>query len=126
MTSEALAGCLHTNAVVVRRIMAGLREAGFVVSERGHGGGWVLARDLASVTLLDVQMAIGDVGDEASTAPPACLVERAVQAALDSSLREASELLNRRLAEVTLADLAKDFHAGMLAHKAQHAHHIHH
>ncbi len=28
--------------------MAGLREAGFVVSERGHGGGWVLARDPAS------------------------------------------------------------------------------
>lgn len=43
MTSEELAACLHTNPVVVRRTMAGLREAGLVTSGRGHGGGGRLA-----------------------------------------------------------------------------------
>jgi DNA-binding IscR family transcriptional regulator len=40
LTSEALAGAMKTNPVVLRRLMAGLRDAGFVTSEKGHGGGW--------------------------------------------------------------------------------------
>ncbi|MDQ2736900.1 MAG: Rrf2 family transcriptional regulator, partial [Pseudomonadota bacterium] len=54
VTSEALAKAMQTNPVVIRRIMAGLREAGFVHSEKGHGGGWKIVRDLASITLRDV------------------------------------------------------------------------
>ena len=44
MTSAELAICMTTNAVVVRRTMAGLREAGLVRSEKGHGGGWEIAQ----------------------------------------------------------------------------------
>ena len=109
MTSDVLAACLHTHAVVVRRTLAGLREAGFVVSEKGHGGGWVLARDLASVTLLDVHLALGNAVSDAEPADAACLVERAVQRKLADSLQEAEALLMRRLGEVTLADIATDF-----------------
>ena len=129
MTSEELAQCLHTHAVVVRRTMAGLRDAGFVVSERGHGGGWVLTRDLASVTLLDVHMAVDEPPPDAALVTPVvpeCLVEQAVLKALDASLRQAADLLTKRLGQVTLADLARDFHAGMANHanhqkKADHA-----
>jgi len=39
MTSEVLARVLNTNPVVVRRLMGGLREHGYVHSEKGHGGG---------------------------------------------------------------------------------------
>jgi DNA-binding IscR family transcriptional regulator len=38
ITSAQAAQMLHTNPVVVRRTMAGLREAGFVRSEKGHAG----------------------------------------------------------------------------------------
>ena len=129
MTSEELAACLRTHPVVVRRTMAGLREAGFVVSERGHGGGWVLARDLASVTLLDVQMAVGDADGaaaEGETGPHAdgCVIEQSVQRALAGSLREAEALLAKRLGEVTLAHLSADFNRAMAAHSA-HAGHPH-
>ena len=51
--SEKLALAMQTNAVVVRRVMAGLRDAGLVSSSKGHGGGWVLARDPAQVSLRD-------------------------------------------------------------------------
>jgi Rrf2 family protein len=120
MTSDELAACLRTHPVVVRRTMAGLREAGFVVSERGHGGGWVLARDLASVTLLDVQMAVGDAESAAaegeSLHADGCVIEQSVQRALAGSLREAEALLVKRLGEVTLADLSADFNRAMAAH----------
>ena len=51
VTSESLSKAMQTNPVVVRRIMAGLREQGFVTSEKGHGGGWLLSCDLKKVTL---------------------------------------------------------------------------
>ena len=34
--------------------MAGICEAGFVRSGRGHGGGWTLARDLTEIIILDI------------------------------------------------------------------------
>jgi hypothetical protein len=41
---------------------------------------------------------------------PDCLVEQAVNAALDDAFDAAQALLITRLGEVTLADLAADFH----------------
>jgi len=58
-TSEQLAQMLATNPVVVRRTMAGLKKAGYVQSEKGHGGGWTLSCDLAAVSLLDIHQAVG-------------------------------------------------------------------
>jgi Rrf2 family protein len=112
MTSEELAACMGTNAVVVRRTMAGLREAGFVRSEKGHGGGWTIARDLKTVSLRDVYRALGEpvvfaMGNRSES--PGCLVEQAVNAALDDAFRDAEALLVERLGSVSLADLAEDF-----------------
>jgi Rrf2 family protein len=113
MTSEQLSRTLSTNPVVIRRIMAGLRDMGIVQSERGHGGGWTISRDLASVSLRDVYTALGEpmvfaLGNRQEM--PDCLVEQAVNAALDDAFHEAEALLIQRLGEVTLADLAADFH----------------
>lgn len=111
-TSELLAAMLATNPVVVRRMMAGLREAGLVTSERGHGGGWALARSLADITLLDVHRALGSPAPFAiglAEDDPRCLVEQAVNASLADALREAEALLLARFAAVSLADLAADF-----------------
>ena len=40
LTSDILAKAMDTNPVVIRRILGGLREQGYVRSEKGHGGGW--------------------------------------------------------------------------------------
>jgi DNA-binding IscR family transcriptional regulator len=113
-TSEVLAAAMQTNPVVVRRIMAGLREAGFVRSERGHGGGWRITRKLHEITLRDIYTALGSpellaMGNR--TEAPGCLVEQAVNAALEESFREAEALLLERFGRVTLAALSADFHA---------------
>jgi Rrf2 family protein len=108
-TSENLAACLRTNPVVVRRTLAGLREAGVVTSTAGHGGGWLLARDAADLTLGDVYAALGerllravDVGGPSQ----GCRVRRAVSGTLDEFLDEAEALLVARLDLITLGTLA--------------------
>jgi DNA-binding IscR family transcriptional regulator len=116
ITSESLAAAMHTNPVVVRRLMAGLRQAGFVSSAKGHGGGWVLSCSLATVTLGDIHNAVGApallaMGNR--TESPGCIVEQAVNAALDDAFDAAEALLLKRFNSITLADLSKDFHRRM-------------
>jgi Rrf2 family protein len=110
--SERLAAALQTNPVVLRRLMAGLREAGVVRSAKGHGGGWVLARPLGQITLADVHRALGApalVSFGFREDRPACLVAQAVHAALGAARADAEQRLQARLADVTLAALAHDF-----------------
>ena len=112
MTSAELAICMNTNAVVVRRTMAGLRKAGFVRSEKGHGGGWEIACDLTKVTLKDIYEALGSPALLAigiHLEGPPCLVEQAVNQSLTGAFAEAEALLIRRLGDVTLAALADDY-----------------
>lgn len=128
MTSEQLAKAMQTHPVVVRRILAGLRDAGFVRSEKGHGGGWTIARDLAAITMRDVYGAIGSPSLMAMgnrTEAPGCLVEQAVNAALDRGFRDAEALLLARFEQVTLAELSADFHARMAARHIITQEHIH-
>lgn len=110
-TSEQLATFIHTNPVVVRRTIAGLREAGIVVSSRGPGGGWQLGRAPGAISLADISAALGETLLPFSTEPesPGCLVEQAVIAVLDDFRAEAERLLAQKLAGITLADLAADF-----------------
>lgn len=113
MTSEQLADCMFTNSVVVRRTMAGLRRAGIVRSEKGHGGGWSIACDLHAVRLRDVYTALGEpvlfaIANRAEN--PQCRVEQAVNNALSGAFQEAEALIVDRLASITLASLSDDFH----------------
>lgn len=118
MTSEAMAAAMNTNPVVVRRVMAGLRDAGFVASEKGHGGGWRIVCDLQQVTLRQIYEALGSPEPFAlanRTEAPGCLVEQAVNAALDEAFQAAEALLLARMGEVSLAALVRDFHQRLAA-----------
>jgi DNA-binding IscR family transcriptional regulator len=112
LTSDAAATMLGTNPVVIRRTMAGLRDAGYVRSVKGHGGGWSLTGKLDDITMLDVHRALGENRIFAlgpAEPNPTCLVEQAVNRSLASAMSEAETLLLQRLADVTLADIAADF-----------------
>jgi Rrf2 family protein len=111
-TSEHLAACVGTNPVVVRRTLAGLREAGLVASARGTGGGWILTRTASAITLADVYDALGErlllAIDVAGPAPrdSECAIRQAVSTTLDEFLDDADALLAARLKRITLASLA--------------------
>lgn len=108
VTSEALGPMLQMNPVVVRRTFAGLREAGILHSEKGHGGGWSLARPLEQVTLADVYRALGILTPFAigpRDPKPRCLLEREANRAVTAALAEAEALLVERLSAVSLSSL---------------------
>lgn len=112
LTSEALGEMLCTNAVVVRRLFSGLRDMGYVASEKGHGGGWVLAKPLETITLLDVYRAVGEpalFSDLVSEDRRECLVEQAVNAHLSATLSEAQAVILAKFEKVTIAMLAREF-----------------
>lgn len=112
LTSDEIAKILSSNPAVVRRIMAGLRENGYVNSEKGHGGGWTLVCPLEEITLLDVYNALGAPELFAfglANPTPKCLVEQAVNETMRKARAEAAEALLKRFEEVTLSDIADEF-----------------
>jgi DNA-binding IscR family transcriptional regulator len=111
--SETMATMMHTNPVVIRRILAGLRNQGLVQSEKGHGGGWRLSCDLSTVTLHDIYVAVGAppmlaLGNR--TESPGCLVEQAVNTAMNHAFHDAEAVLLARFRDVTLAELRSNVH----------------
>ena len=117
-TSEVLAAHCQTHPVVVRRSLAGLREAGIVASLKGHRGGWTIARPPATISLREVYAVLGERGDLVpgpQPSPHGCLIEAAIGDALDGFYAEAEALLLRRLDEIKVADLAGDLHHRLAA-----------
>lgn len=119
---------MSTNPVVLRRLMAGLREAGLVTSEKGHGGGWQMATPLESVTLHDVHKALGapalvSLGFREDR--PECLVAQVVNESLRNAMEAAETSLLASLDGITLAELAKSFTSRMEAQVRRHGKPIH-
>ncbi len=111
LTSEDMAAQSDTHPVVIRRTMAGLRAAGLVRSEKGHGGGWSLVRSLDQITLHDVYEALGEptllaMGNR--TESPGCFVEQVVNHALASAFEAAEATFVQQLRNITLAALAEE------------------
>ncbi|MDN5925738.1 MAG: Rrf2 family transcriptional regulator [Hyphomicrobiales bacterium] len=109
LTSDVLARSMGTNPAVFRRTMAGLRKAGLVRSEKGHGGGWQLARPLSEITLFEVYEALGRpnlfaIGNRSEHTE--CLVEKNVNAVVVDTMAEASTLFAKRFGEITLDQIA--------------------
>ncbi|MCE3604986.1 Rrf2 family transcriptional regulator [Massilia sp. P8910] len=109
LTSEVLSRSMGTNPAVFRRTMAGLRDAGYVRSGKGHGGGWQLARPLHEITLLAIYQALDRpnlfaIGNRSRH--PDCFVEKKVNAVMAATLAEAEALFARRFGEITLDEIA--------------------
>lgn len=107
-TSADIADHAGTNPVVVRRVLGKLREAGLLSSEKGHAGGWRLAKPAPSITLADVYLALDErlVSGSASAAEPSpCSVETDLQARVAEVLDEIEENLVQRLRETSITDV---------------------
>jgi DNA-binding IscR family transcriptional regulator len=111
LTSETIAGMLATNPGVIRRTMAGLREAGYVASEKGHGGGWSLLKPLEALSLWGVYEALGEPQLFAiGPSPDAdnCPLESAADDALEAGLSIARNAFAIYLKHVTLRKLVEN------------------
>ncbi|MFF1360945.1 Rrf2 family transcriptional regulator [Streptomyces sp. NPDC058297] len=110
-TSEQIAGSVNTNPVVIRRLLGELRKAGLVTSRRGAGAGWTLARELESVTLLEVYEAVEPSALFAMhRAEPnqECPVGFGIRPAMQDVYDEVEAVLRGQLARTTLADVLRN------------------
>jgi DNA-binding IscR family transcriptional regulator len=118
VTSERLARAMRTNPAVIRRVLAGLREQGYVRSEKGHGGGWTLDCELSALTLRDVYEALGSpplLALRHRSEEPRCPVEAAINQALDAAFQDAEAVLLSRLGDLTLDRLRAGFQTRLAA-----------
>lgn len=109
-TSETIAAMLDTHPVVVRRMMAGLRNLGYVQSTNGRGGGWRISCDLAQISVLDLYHALGDPTIFAmgvSHDHPACPVEQSVSSFLQPILKESEQQILQQYAEIKVLEIAE-------------------
>ena len=120
VTSEQIGTMLTTNPSLVRRTMAGLREAGFVGSSKGYGGGWFLAKPLEDISLADVYAALGSpelfaVGIPGGTST--CLLEQAANQATSDALSAARATFEATISGISVADLTAPHAQKVRAHQ---------
>jgi Rrf2 family protein len=108
LTSEFIAGSVNTNPVVIRRLLALLRNTGFVQSRPGASGGWEISRDPAKINLADIRRAVNEGSAFAmhnNPPNPACPVGRNIQGALEGIYTSAERAMEADLARTTIKDL---------------------
>ncbi|HBS49486.1 MAG TPA: Rrf2 family transcriptional regulator [Rhodobacteraceae bacterium] len=105
--SADIAAHAGTNPVVVRRVLGRLREAGLLVAEKGHAGGWRLARPPREITLADVYLALNErlVPVDEPPEPHGCAVEEALHDRVATLMDEIEQTLVSRLSETTIAEI---------------------
>ncbi|WP_432451953.1 MULTISPECIES: Rrf2 family transcriptional regulator [unclassified Agarivorans] len=112
LTSEALAKMLNTNSSVIRRTMSGLRDRGYVMSNKGHNGGWILMKRIDEITLLGLYEALGMprlFAISSDSDNPTCLVQQIADESLNHALEMSRRVFIAQLETVTLAELNMQF-----------------
>jgi Rrf2 family protein len=107
LTSDYVAGSVQTNAVVVRRILGSLREAGIVTAVPGPGGGFLLVADPRSLTLRAIYEAVEErspivVHGETNRL---CPVGRNIQNVLENVTANAEQAMLASLADTHLSKI---------------------
>jgi Rrf2 family protein len=118
MTSDEIARQNCTHAVVVRRVLGRLRQAGIVRSEKGHAGGWRLARPAEGISVATVYEALGQpflLPGRLQAPTENCAIVAALRTTLDAGMAEAEAVMRRHFAATSVQDLADAMQAGTSA-----------
>lgn len=115
MTSDFMAASIGTNPVIVRKILQQLKAAGLIEVARGPGG-VKITRPLEQITFLDVYRAVECAPDEElfhfhENPSQKCPVGKNIHHVLDERLLEVQRAMEKKLSEMTLADVKKDIAA---------------
>jgi Rrf2 family protein len=110
--SNAIAESVHTNPVVIRRLMSGLEKSMIVKSTAGRTGGFELARPAPEISLADVYCAVEDETvfrmhkmDPSSECPVAVQLKQVLM----KPLRAAENAMTSALGKTSLQDVVKAF-----------------
>ena len=109
ITSDFLAGSINTNPVIIRKILAQLKNAGLITVARGTGG-ISPTKPLKEISFYDVYQAIepvenGDLFNFHSSPNPQCPVGKNIHALLDDKLKTIQLAMENEMKKYTLDDL---------------------
>ena len=107
-TSNEIAESTMTHPVVVRRLVAGLQEAGVVETQKGPGGGVRLAKLPRQITLADIYNAVETSEPlHLPHTPPNknCPIGHAMQRILEEIFSRAESALTCELSRTTLSEV---------------------
>ena len=110
--SSMIAQSVHTNPVVIRRLMSELEKSSLVRSTAGRAGGFSLAKSAPEISLADVYSAVEDenVFRSHKIDPGAeCPVASQLMKVISPALRAAELALKQSLGATTLDDVARSF-----------------
>jgi len=110
-TSSEIAESTMTHAVVVRRLVASLQEAGVVETQKGPGGGVRLAKLPRQITLADIYRAVETSEPlHLPHTPPNknCRIGHAMQRILEEIFDRAESALTEELACTTLSEVLEN------------------
>ncbi|MEK3991664.1 Rrf2 family transcriptional regulator [Robertmurraya sp. FSL R5-0851] len=111
-SSEFLAGSVNTNPSLIRKIMGMLKKAALIEVQPGIAGA-KLAKEPATITLLDVYKAVDVVKEKElfslhDNPHPDCPVGRNIQHSITPILSAAQFALEKVLGNVTIEEVLKD------------------
>ncbi|MBZ9634712.1 Rrf2 family transcriptional regulator [Clostridium sp. FP1] len=111
-TSDMIAGSVNTNAVVIRRILGMLKNAGLVDMKRGTGGSY-LTKHIEDISLLEVYKAVdvvenGGLFQIHPNPNPNCPIGANIQSVIEVTLLSAQKAMENALRKVTMLDVVGD------------------
>ena len=112
VTSDFLAGSIHVNPVVIRRLLSQLKAAGIIEVARGTGGANI-ARPLKEITMLDVYRAAacvdkGELFHFHENPNPQCPVGRNIHNVLDSKLDRVQQAMEDELGRISMEEIVTE------------------
>jgi Rrf2 family protein len=104
--SNTIARSVHTNPVVIRRLMCSLEKAGLVQSVSGRSGGFVLSQAAGTISLADIYRAVEDEAVfRMHKTNENCPVAIQMAECLVPFLKSAERAMARSLSETSLAQI---------------------
>ena len=109
VTSDFLAGSIHVNPVVLRRLLSQLKAAGIIEVARGTGGANA-ARPLKEITMLDVYRAVacvdkGELFHFPENPNPKCPVGLNIHNVLNSKLDMVQRAMEDELGRISMEEI---------------------
>lgn len=112
LSSQAISRSIETNPVVVRRLMSALKQAGLLSAKQGVSKP-KLEKASENITLLEIAQAVEPekqwlhINHKTN---PNCMVGSAIQGTLNKYYDEVQLAAEKKLAEITLAQVIQDIH----------------
>jgi len=106
MKSEYIACSVNTNAVVIRRVLGQLSQAGLVSSQTGAFGGTRLAKPPREITLCEIYKAVScgeGFGLQAKAPNQDCPIGKNIESVLCNMKKEIDKSVGDKLGQYTLA-----------------------